>query len=198
VVAQGVATRSTINRIEAGLAGFYGDFGVYPPSDGQHEAITSDTALLYGYQTLGICLGGPEGTGWGAGAASNKMPFGGTSTEKFGPYFEGTTTDSYKPAKPILYFRYEQSEVSAYDFNDNKDVTKGEDGFFSQGNLDLLVKRRGSGQYVRRDYVLISAGPDRVFGYRKGPDASGNYTFPTSSYEGAYCDDVTNFKYEQY
>jgi len=201
VVAQGVATRSTINRIEAGLAGFRGDFGVYPPSDKNHEGGNQSHTLAEGYKNLAVFLGGPEGTGWGAGAASNKMPFGGTSTEKFGPYFEGTTTDSYKPAKPILYFRYEPSENPPYNYNDNvaTDTSKeGEDGFVSQGNFLMLVQRRGTNQYVRSDYVLISAGPDRAFGYRKGPDASGNYTFPTSSYEGAYCDDVTNFKYEQY
>ncbi|MGB2755998.1 MAG: type II secretion system protein [Phycisphaerae bacterium] len=213
VVAQGVATRSTINRIEAGLAGFYGDFGVYPPSDQGHEPLTGGTA--YGYKNLPLALGGPEGTGWGAGAVHNKMPFGGAGTEKFGPYFEGTTTDSYKPAEPILYFRYEQSgdpeatspANAVYDFTDNKatDTAKGEDGFVNQGNLMMLLRRQGTYQYVRRDYALISAGPDRVFGYRKGPDAAGAYTFvpasmkPTSSdYMGAYCDDVANFKYEQY
>ena len=230
VVAQGVATKSTINRIEAGLAGFYGDFGVYPPSDNLHETLTEGTP--FGYKNLAIGLGGPDGIGWGwDGTTADKdkrMPFGGgtstsplaTSDEKFGPYFEGVygqgILDSYKPAKPILYFRYEQSgnpeatdlTQAVYDFNDNKDDTdpKGEDGFSSQGNLMMLLRRRETYQYMRRDYVLISAGPDRVFGYRV-PDGDGTYTFvdpslamqpPPEAYTGAYCDDLANFKYEQY
>ena len=219
VVAQGVATRSTFNRIEAGLAGFRGDFGVYPPSDKSHETVVGWSTTAYGYEILGLCLGGPGGTGWGAGDEQNRMPFGGESTEKFGPYFEGAggsnILDSYKPAMQILYFRYEQSgdpeattlTEAVYDFNDNKatDLTKGEDGFVNQGNLMMLLRRRVTYQYVRRDYVLISAGPDRVFGYRVGPDANGAYTFPSpaiqppaNAYKEAYCDDLANFKYEQY
>jgi len=221
VVAQGVTTGNTIKRIEAGLAGFYGDFGVYPPSDDQHETMTSTLVTAYGYKNLTICLGGPGGTGWGAGDGDNRMPFGGTSTEKFGPYFEGVDgqriLDSYRPAVPILYFRYEQSgnpeatdpTKAVYDFNDNKatDVAKGEDGFTSQGNLMMLLRRRVTYQYVRRDYVLISAGLDRVFGYREDKDGNGVYAFVTPSnamkpvvadYTGAYCDDLANFKYEQY
>ena len=223
VVAQGVATSNTIKRIEAGLAGFYGEFGVYPPSDDQHETIIEMVKgeEARGYKNLALCLGGPSGTGWGAGDENHRMPFGGTSTEKFGPYFEGVSgqriLDSYKPAMPILYFRYEQSghpdatdpTKAVYDFNDNKaeDDTKGEDGFVSQGNLMMLLRRRVTYQYVRRDYVLISAGPDRVFGYREDKDGDGEYEFVTpssttkpaaSDYTGAYCDDRANFKYEQY
>ena len=208
VVAQGVATGNTFRLIETGLTGFRGDFGVYPPSDRSHETVVGWSTTAYGYENLGLCLGGPEGSGWGwdgtAADTEKEMPFGGTSDKKFGPYFEAATgmsiLDSYKPAAPILYFRYEQSESPAeYDFNDNKatDTAKGEDGFVSQANLDLLVKRQGTNQYVRRDYVLISAGPDRVFGYRV-PDANGVYTFATSYSTGAYCDDLANFTHEQY
>ena len=220
VVAQGVTTRNTINRIEAGLAGFRGDFGAYPPSDDQHENITGMITGVdaRGYKNLALCMGGPSGTGWGTGTDPNRMPFGGTSTEKFGPYVEGGSTasidDAFKPAMPILYFRYEQSgdpeatdlTKAVYDFNDNKDDIKGETGFPNQGNLMMLLRRQGTYQYVRRDYVLISAGPDRVFGYRV-PDVNGVYTFvnpspanppPASAYTGAYCDDVANFKPEQY
>jgi len=223
VVAQRVVTGNTIKHIETGLAGFYGDFGVYPPSDDQHEVVTDmeKGAAARGYKNLALCLKGPEGTGWGSGSDSNKMPFGGpNSTVKFGPYFEGEVAasggidDAFKPAKPILYFRYEQSgdpEATVptnpvYDFNDNEDTT-GALGFPNQGNLMMLLRRRGTYQYVRRDYVLISAGPDGLFGYWVDPDGDGVYASVTPSdamkpaagdYTGAYCDDVTNFKYEQY
>jgi prepilin-type N-terminal cleavage/methylation domain-containing protein len=230
VVAQGVATGNTIKRIEAGLAGFYGDFGVYPPSDDQHEAITEMVigVDVLGYRILALCLGGPGGTGWGwdgtAVDTDRRMPFGGTSDEKFGPYFEGDGTgsifyDAFKPAMPILYFRYEQSgnpeatepTQAVYDFNDNKDTETGETGFPNQGNLMMLLRRRVTYQYVRPDHVLISAGPDRKFGYRADPEGDGTYTFvdpgsgasairpPPEAYTagGAYCDDRANFKYEQ-
>ena len=222
VVAQGVATSNAIKRIEAGLAGFRGDFGAYPPSDDQHEILTGMATgeNARGYKNLALSMGGPSGTGWGTGSDPNKMPFGtNPGAEKFGPYVEGGSTasidDAFKPAMPILYFRYEQSgdpeatvpANAVYDFTDNQatDLTKGEDGFTSQGNLMMLLRRQGTYQYVRRDYVLISAGPDRVFGYRADPDGDGVYTFVNSSmrlvaadYTGAYCDDLANFKYEQY
>jgi prepilin-type N-terminal cleavage/methylation domain-containing protein len=222
VVAQGVTTGNTIKRIEAGLAGFRGDFGAYPPSDDQHEILTGMATgeNARGYKNLALSMGGPSGTGWGTGSDPNKMPFGtNPGAEKFGPYVEGGSTasidDAFKPAMPILYFRYEQTgdpeatdlTKAVYDFNDNKDDIKGETGFPNQGNLMMLLRRQGTYQYVRRDYVLISAGPDRRFGYWEDPDANGVYTFvnpnpanppPASAYTGAYCDDLANFKKEQY
>ncbi|KPK97915.1 MAG: hypothetical protein AMK75_07150 [Planctomycetes bacterium SM23_65] len=205
LVAQGLATKNTINRLEQGLTAFRADFGCYPPSDNTHESLQGRTA--YGYKNLATALGGPDGVGWGwDGTPSDtdkKMPFGGTSNEKYGPYFEGaegqTIPDSFRPPLPILYFRYEPSEDTPYDYNDNKatDPSKGEDGFVSPNNFLMLVQRRGTNQYVRSDYLLISAGPDRVFGYL-WVDDSGNYHFPTTWDERAYCDDVANFKFEQY
>ena len=193
-VAYRVATQQTIGRIEAGLAGFQGDFGCYPPSDSFHEFRPPAYATGSGYKNLALFLCGPAGTGWGANTGGNNVPSGGTSTDAFGPYFEGGTADAindaFKPSMAILYYRYEPARASPFDFNDNKDMwpTNGP-------SLDLLVKRPGSGQYVRTDYVLISAGPDRRFGYWVGPDVNGNYKAATN-YTGAYCDDVTNFKYE--
>ena len=205
-VAYRVATQQRIGRAEAGLAGFQGDWGCYPPSDRSHEFRDVALTTTYGYKNLAVFLRGPQGTGWGGNADmsdpndAGEVPSGGTSTVAYGPYFEGGTSgginDAFKPEMFILYYRYEPSADPAsttnapFDFNDNKDK-----GFPDQGKLNLLVKRRGSGQYVRSDYVLISAGPDRRFGYWVGPDANGNYTAATN-YTGAYCDDVTNFKYE--
>jgi len=200
-VAYRVATQTIIGQAEAGLAGFQGDFGCYPPSDRSHEFRDVASTTTYGYKNLAVFLRGPQGTGWGGNADisnpndAGQVPSGGTSKVAYGPYFEGGTfegiNDAFKPGMFILYYRYEPAESPSFDFNDNKDM-----GFPSpQARLDLLVKRRGSGQYVRSDYVLISAGPDRRFGYWVGPDANGNYTAATN-YTGAYCDDVTNFKYE--
>ncbi|HUX00462.1 MAG TPA: type II secretion system protein [Phycisphaerae bacterium] len=195
LVAYRVATQQTIGRIEAGLAGFQADFGCYPPSDYLHEfGRGTGYATVRGYENLAEGLCGPAGTGWGANTGGNNVPSGGTSTDAFGPYFEGGTpgaiNDAFKPSMAILYYRYEPARNPPFDFFDNKDM-----GFTQASFLNLLVKRPGSGQYVRTDYVLISAGPDRRFGYWVGPDVNGNYTAATN-YTGAYCDDVTNFKYE--
>ncbi len=199
-VAYHVVTQQTIGRIEGGLAAFQGDWGCYPPSDGAHEFTQSSYIQMpmFGYKNLAMFLCGPEGRGWGTNALGNKVPSGGTSTNAYGPYFEGGTpeaiNDAFKPEEPILYYRYEPVRAPPFKVDDNSD-TEAVHGFPSQPNLDLLVKRRGSGQYVRTDYVLISAGPDRRFGYRVGPDADGNYT-AAADYTNASCDDVTNFKYE--
>ena len=214
-----VATAQTIGRIEGGIAGFYSDWNCYPPSDNVHELTTY--AKANGYKNIAIFLRGPQGTGWGAGNSDgNKVPSGGTdSTTTYGPYFEGGATeqidDAYKPAMPILYFRYEatadpESITSApsapFDINDNLDATAVK-GFTDQGNLNMLVRRRGSYQYARTDYVLISAGPDRKFGWWADPEGDGTYAAVVPANKarpaetefttgGAYCDDVTNIRYE--
>jgi len=195
-----VVTRTTINRLEAGLAGFRDNFGDYPPSDKEHMA-----ARPYGYQNLALYLAGPDGQGWG-GRAGGAMPFGGTNEEIFGPYFErdvkdlrlhpaAPVSDAFKPAMPILYFRAEPTEEPMFDAADNPLDPTGREGFASQEHFEMLA-RRADGQWVRRDYLLISAGPDRLFGYVVEDKASGGLRpARPEEKEKACCDDVTNFKY---
>jgi len=54
----------------------------------------------------------------------------------------------------------------------------------------------GPKRWVRDDYLLISCGADRYWGYVNPPDASGNVT-PATTTTGATCDDVTNFSYSR-
>jgi len=185
------STKNTINQIETGLAGFHADWSCYPPSDGNHEFASSAKAGG-GYENLGYFLCSV----WGGGGA---VPGGGESDKRSGPYFEGEKgstagiLDSFKPEYYILYFRYKPAETLLYDVRDNPvDDENAAEGFPSQTNLNLLILRPGSNQYVRTDYVLISAGPDRKFGHRTGT----NGDTAASDYTDAYCDDVTNFEYE--
>jgi len=193
-------TKHTIWQTEAGLAGFRADFGDYPPSDKEHMA-----AQPYGYQNLAFYLCGPDGKGWG-GRAGGAMPFGGSNLEIFGPYFERDDSgsekdpaegirDAFRPPMPILYFRAEPTEEPMFDAADNPLDPTGREWFASQEHFEMLA-RRADGRWVRRDYLLISAGPDRLFGYVVEDEASGgSRPARPEEKEKAFCDDVTNFKY---
>jgi hypothetical protein len=194
------STQNTIRRLENGLIAFRAYFGDYPPSDKEHMA-----AQPYGYQNLVFYLCGPDGKGWG-GRAGGAMPFGGTNEEIFGPYFEkggegsgnhpaAGLSDAFRPPKPILYFRAEPTEDPVFDAADNPLDPTGREGFASREHFEMLA-RRADGQWVRRDYLLISAGPDRLFGYVVEDEASGDLRpARPEEKEKAFCDDVANFKY---
>jgi len=198
-VAQATATTHTLARLENGLTSFHADFGDYPPSDKEHMA-----ARPYGYQNLAFYLCGPESKGWGGPAGA--MPFGGTNEEIFGPYFEkggewsenhpaAGVSDAFRPPKPILYFRAEPTEDPVFDAADNSLDPTGREGFASQEHFEMLA-RRADGQWVRRDYLLISAGPDRLFGYVVMDKKSGRLRpARPEEKEKACCNDVTNFKH---
>jgi hypothetical protein len=211
-LARKTATRNTIVRLEAGLAAFRADFGDYPPSDKEHMA-----ARPFGYQNLVFYLVGPGDQGWG-GRAGGAMPFGGTNEKIFGPYFDGQgianhpaagVSDAFRPPRPILYFRAEPTEQPVFDAADNPLDPTGREGFASQEHFEMLA-RRADGRWVRRDYLLLSAGPDRLFGYVVEDKASGGLRPARLRHPGgtlrrgearpeekekATCDDVTNFKH---
>ncbi|HUX16743.1 MAG TPA: hypothetical protein VMW52_09750, partial [Phycisphaerae bacterium] len=155
---------------------------------------------------LAYYLLGPEGKGWG-GPAGGAMPFGGKSTSPVGPFYEGdpdhpeAILDAFRPPMPILYFRAEPTEDPVFDASDNPLDLTGRKGFASQEHFEMLA-RRADGQrnvppgWVRTDYLLISAGPDRLFGYVVEDEASGGLRpARPEEKEKAWCDDVTNFKY---
>ena len=134
------------------------------------------------------------------------MPFGGTNEKIFGPYFEkggegsgnhpaAGVSDAFRPPMPILYFRAEPTEEPVFDAADNPLDPTGHEGFASQEHFEMLA-RRADGQWVRRDYLLISAGPDRLFGYVVEDEASGDLRpARPEEKEKATCDDIVNFKY---
>ena len=182
----------------------------------------------YGYYNLCYFLAGPEQKGWGANylvSGTPTGPFGGSATKAYPPYYlpdkaadmqwvdssgppHQGYADAFKPGRGIFYFRYEPGDTNPYDVNDNPLSTNGATGppllgFASQNHFNLLVtvpnpvdlnKKR----WVRDDYLLISCGADRYWGYVKPPDASGNVTPAiTTADSGATCDDVTNFSYSR-
>ena len=199
-VAQATATTHTLARLERGLGTFRADFGDYPPSDKDHMA-----AQPFGYQNLAYYLMGPESTGWG-GPSCGSMPFGGTNKKIFGPYFErdvkdpklhpaAPVSDAFRPPRPILYFRAEPTEKPMFDAADNPLDPTGREDFASQEHFEMLA-RRADGRWVRGDYLLISAGPDRLFGYVVEDEASGGFRpARPEEKEKAFCDDIVNFKY---
>jgi prepilin-type N-terminal cleavage/methylation domain-containing protein len=138
--------------------------------------------------------------------------------------------DAFNPAKRILYYRYEPASSPPYNANSGADI-KAElpppdtihapqlgDGsisgthtalgcvlsFASQPHFELLVRPNGK-WWVRQDYLLISCGADRYWGWVKQDKTSAGYTgrmapaIPTSSvpypYTDSYCDDICNFSY---
>jgi len=207
------ATQNIIQGLASGLEAYKADWRMYPPSDntashmGVVLADTSAKTPQYGYQCLALYLLGKAGTGWGKPAA-NVSPTGGYATSTFGPYYEGETAstasinDAFSPACKIFYFRYEPTETNCYDVNDNPTDTANppDSGFYNQDHLNRSVKRLDAlnrVRYVREDYVLISPGADRLYGYvnlnttnNRMEAVTGTSPLPA----GAYCDDITNFK----
>jgi len=210
--ARAAATRSIIDNLVVGLEAFKGDWGIYPPSDNQHDS----GAQPYGYQAVAWYLMGPAGTGWGTSGPTNnpyyrRSPFGGVASAAYGPYFKpeaGTNVttpyvvDAFKPGKNIFYFRYEPADTSSYDVADSGTVDSTMiNNFASQTHFELLVKPKDPGtglrKWVRTDYLLISSGADRLWGYVV-EDSSGKLTAAVEqdiTNGVAVCDDVCNFEH---
>ena len=171
----------------------------------------------WGFDYLMYCLCGPTGKGWGTGAgASSNLPFSlGTSPKKFGPYYQPetggsitNTPDAFKsPLRYIFYYRYELNKKSSlagttapvvgfYDVTDNNQVpTTVDNGFASESHFLFLAAYKGvdnNYHWRRQDYLLISAGPDRLYGYVNSKSQAS--TGPTDA-DGFICDDVCNFDF---
>jgi type II secretory pathway pseudopilin PulG len=213
------ATQTTINNLSAGLEAFKQDWGMYPPSETNKDGWTGTD----GYYALIWYLMGSKGTGWGSLAVTVSGdqplgPFGGTASVAYGPYYKITAAspglpepvqDAFRPGKAIFYYRYDLG----YDWQCNHgNGTIGDTNganFYSELCFQLLAKplapdpnvAAGSQQWVRKDYLLISAGPDRYWGYVKevsatgGPKVSQDVTQSDINSGVAMCDDVCNFKY---
>jgi len=161
-----VVTRNTLTRLEYGLIAFRADFGDYPPSDKEHLAALAALPAFFERDTKDLRF-----------------------------YPAAPVSDAFKPAMPILYFRAEPTEEPMFDAADNPLDPTSHEGFASQEHFEMLA-RRADGRWARRDYLLISAGPDRLFGYVVEDKASGGLRPARSEEkEKACCDDVTNFKY---
>jgi len=216
IAVRNAACASRIAQIEAGLANFKNDWGIYPPSTNADE----DAAELrdacpgsgYGRELLTIALvgPGPGRKGWGRALGSDeqyKLPFGGQSqTVTYGPYYQGEfrwsgrgafIPDAFpSPDRPILYYRYDRRSA-AYKHQDNQTGNLGE-GFQNEAHFELSAKYETpdsrEDRWQRKDYLLICAGADRMYGWIKDtdpPEAAGRRN---EIVEGtALCDDLTNF-----
>jgi hypothetical protein len=186
------STRSVISQAETGLSAFRADFGLYPPS--------GEGPKRYGYENLGYFLKGPEGRGWGKPAGGD-LPFGGSnSSRQFGPYLEGgdspsdhAIADRFHPSKPILYFRAQAGRAPLFRAADNPIDPTGQTGFAGQAHLQMLACRP-SGRWARDDHLLISAGPDRLFGFVvEDPETGDLRPAEPDQHDDAHCDDICNF-----
>lgn len=149
--------------------------------------------------------------GWGL-PAGKKSPWGGDTSGTFPPYFQMETgissdgvADAFRtPPRYIFYYRFEPNEKStssnapAYgllDVADNpQDASNPNNGFANELNFQLLAVQRTPDlkyRWKREDYLLVSPGPDRMYGYLKE-----NSDPPVSAtlIDGSNCDDITNTK----
>jgi hypothetical protein len=189
-----------IQNVSAGLEYFKMDWGMYPPSSNR-----TGGAKEFGYQCLPYYLIGPAGNGWGK-PVNQPLPFGGNSENLWGPYYKAlgvpeAILDPFMPAKPLLYFRFERDLDPPYDVRDNPVDPTCVNGFASQEQFELLVRpkdQNGNRKWVREDYLLISPGADRCYGYVAEDRATGKVrpARPEEIEKGeAFCDDIVNFRY---
>jgi len=219
-------TKARIASIQTALDTFKTDWGTYPPSDpgnhGMGEAPGEER--VRGANLLSTCLMGPESRGWGRDQENDKLPFGGTNGSKaFGPYFkiEGVMPsagipDAFpSPLRYVLYYKYDPSESTyQYDYKDNPNVKEGEsadpdvedlptNGFVSQTHFEYSAKYLPPGGrtaadmlWHRKDYLLISPGEDRLYGYVYEDFQDDNRIKAAETSQKrkqAMCDDITNF-----
>jgi prepilin-type N-terminal cleavage/methylation domain-containing protein len=180
----------------------------------------NNASQAWGYNCLAYCLCGPNGTGWGTGymAAQNNvgnLPLSGYSsdTKVFGPYYQPKTGGSYtntpdefgSPMRYIFYYRFDPSgkisgstapAVGSYDYTDNPYGQTPDVGFVSQDQFNLLAAYRdptGTWHWQRQDFLLISAGADRLYGLVTSDGSAAGYSeFTGGNYT---CDDVCNFSH---
>ncbi len=215
IAARVAATRHIIHGLSTGLGAFKGDWGCYPPSAGSGPSGKGAAALAY-------FLLGPNGEGWGLTTQGNKgTPFapGTAAAGTWPPYYRlesryvlgGTggsapsaVYDALQPGKSILYYRGDRAKVSSnpdqvYTVGDNDTDTTGKNGFASKPHMELLIMKTdpaGTKRPIRTDYLLISAGPDRYYGFVKVVTSGATTSVvPATDLTDALCDDVTNFNY---
>ncbi len=196
---QTIRTANTISQLSVALESFYKDFGTYPPSDDAHEEeIAGTQAVETGYGNVAAFLTNTledNNQTWGPYFTSEAMAAGGSNV-----------LDGFSPPAKIFYFRHHPIDGDeAYDWEDNDtDSDRAKKGFASEGQFLLLAKRRGPGEgnnpsnwsnWAREDYLLISPGPDRLYGHVREDPTKDYYVPATYSSEDRWCDDVTNFSY---
>ena len=219
-------TQAIIQSLTVGLEAFKGDWGVYPPSnnDGEDRLEGGPTGQGKGNQLMALALMGPDGKGWGVKAADQTgatdwlLPFGGQARNAYGPYFQqesgavGYVKDGFPgvTAGFILYYRFDpggSSGVSGVfgNYDDEKDNPRDEHlltGFKGRDHFLLSAMYMVADEvfkWQRPDYLLISPGPDRLYGHvyfdPANPEDVLRAATSTEVGQGkAVYDDVTNFQ----
>jgi hypothetical protein len=216
VLVKEAATNRTISNLGFSLEAFKNEFGIYPPSDSTHDnevvpdygwSYPDNKAMPYGRSALVYYLMGPKQTGWGTNAG-NMGPFGPT-TKTYSPFYNadreevGTAAvaggpelpvlmDAFTPPKPILYFRAEAGRTPLFDVRDNPTDPTGQMGFVDQAHFEMLARTKAD-KWAREDFLLISAGPDRIYGPVVKDPATGAVRPARPDDKDRSCDDVTNF-----
>lgn len=200
----GQTSQHVVHSAAVGLEAFKRDWGMYPPSSNR-----TGGAKEFGYQCLAYYLVGPAGSGWGK-PVNQPLPFnlpsGSNSEGAWGPYYNAhgaleAILDAFKPAKPVLYFRFERDRDPPYDVRDNPVDPARVNGFASQEQFELLVRPKdpnGNRRWVREDYLLISPGHDRMYGHVVKDEATGKMRPARPEEvdtEEAIWDDIANFAY---
>ncbi len=200
-------TQLTLSQIMRGLESFRHDFDQYPPSRFTDEPY--DMKRYGGAGLLAYYLMGPKAGGWG-GEDPQVLPFGGTSGVPV-PSYVGFNpkvvivaddmrplgfADSFQPPRKILYFLAEPGREPLFDVRDNPVGPTCKAGFASQEQFEMSAKRKGPNgivDWVRKDYLLISPGPDRLYG-PVVTDGKGRWRpARAGEAENANYDDITNF-----
>jgi hypothetical protein len=194
-------TAHAVQSLGSGLEAFKKQFGLYPPSSWSHPEAVPNRPGFTGSQLMVFYLVGPDGKGWGA-ATDGAGPFGGSVTGTQGPFFwpdcgdpkgGDAALDAFKPARPILYFRAEPGREPLFDVRDNPGDDTGRTGFSSQEHFEMLVRPKKK-FWVREDYLLISPGPDGIYGCVIKDKATGQLRLARLEENNeAWCDDIANF-----
>lgn len=209
-------TRDRIREISLALEKFKQDFGQYPPSKDAPLSTRSGAGNLMFY------LMGPSGNGWGL-EAGGAMPFGGRPQRSYPAYLTPDESllvyrnqkiagfvDAFDPAGDvlgklrgrILYFRARPGQTKLFDATENElDASRAAEGFKDQTQFELSVSAAPAiaGQartFIQKDYILISPGPDRRYGFVKTADTGGGEMDLVPAVEAdkdKSCDDITSF-----
>lgn len=222
IAVRAAACAHRIAGISGGLENFKSDWGTYPPSDpnapdkivGTDDTTNGTGGMQYGYQIMALALIGPTAKGWGAalGTGNNaQTPFGGSAPGRtYGPYYQmeaggarsGIADAFPSPRRAILYFRFDPRNPVGQEFNHNDNPTTSsqgcpEEGFISKAHFDLSAKYEtpdSRQKWQRDDYLLMSPGADRLYGYVREGDPPMAATDKRYINDGtATCDDITNF-----
>ena len=186
-------TQITINVIAGGCEQYYNDFKMYPLSNPRVGGYSGFKGSEWLVQALTGYLDTDNQRGYGFRLVEgrrvygpyndcDKLPMAGSGTGAATRY---EFIDAFD--KPILYYAWMGTEYDEYhnQTGDDPDTDIDPPTRMSPPNLNGVYLRGPGGDYFRKDFVLISRGPDRRYDPAHPPYHNGAWD--------RECDDVTNF-----